>query len=338
MRNMFKNIVSLLHEGKDLVLVTVIASSGATPRGAGARMLVADTGRVCGTIGGGAVEYRSEQIAAQMLKDKCSGEHDFSLTRNDVENLGMICGGAVQVFFRYLPAGDAETLDLAEKAEALFRGGKDLWLLSDIGADGRLGLFAKETGYVGFDAPEWLTEELTRHPHRCQRDGRDIYVEQINSSGRVFVFGCGHVAQELVPVLSHVGFRCVALDDRPEFARMELFPTAEEVRLIDFERISDFVTVTEEDYVCVMTRGHAFDAVVQAQMLRTPACYIGVIGSAAKKKGVYQKLREEYGFEDADFARITSPIGLSIKAETPAEIAISIAGQLIELRATRNAG
>ena len=337
MRNMFRNISALLREGRDLVLVTVVASSGATPRGAGARMLVADTGRVCGTIGGGAVEYRSEQIAAQMLREKRSGEHDFSLTRDDVQNLGMICGGAVQVFFRYLPAGDAETLALAEAAEALYEKGADLWLLSDIGAEGRLGLYGKDCGYVSFDAPDWLVGELSRHPHRCVRDGRDIYVEQINSSGRVYVFGCGHVAQELVPVLSHVGFRCVALDDRPEFARRELFLTAEEVLLIDFERIADFVTLGEEDYACVMTRGHAFDAVVQAQMLKTPACYIGVIGSAHKKAGVFQRLREEYGFTDADFARITSPIGLSIKAETPAEIAISIAGQLIELRATRNA-
>ena len=337
MRNMFRQISALLHEGEDLVLVTVIASSGATPRGAGARMLISGAGRVCGTIGGGAVEYRSEQIAAQMLKDKRSGEHDFSLTRDDVQKLGMICGGAVQVFFHYLPAGDAETLALAETAEALFEKGRDLWLLSDIGAGGRLGLYGKDCGYVAFDAPAWLDAELGRHPHRCRKDGRDIYVEQINSSGRVYVFGCGHVAQELVPVLSHVGFRCVALDDRPEFARRELFPAAEEVLLIDFERIADFITVTEEDFVCVMTRGHAFDAIVQAQMLKTPACYIGVIGSKAKKAGVFQRLREEYGFGDADFARITSPIGLSIKAETPAEIAVSIAGQLIELRATRNA-
>ena len=336
MRNMFKKISALLREGRDLVLVTVVASSGATPRGAGARMLVAESGRVCGTIGGGAVEYRSEQIAAQMLRDKSSGEHDFSLTRDDVENLGMICGGAVKVFFRYLPAGDPETLALADRAEELFRGGKDLWLLSDIGADGRLGLYAKEEGFIGFDAPGWLGDELNRHPHRCVRDGRDIYVEQINSSGRVYVFGCGHVAQELVPVLSHVGFRCVALDDRPEFARSALFPTAEEVLLIDFERIADYITVTDEDYVCVMTRGHAFDAVVQAQMLKTPACYIGVIGSRHKKAGVFRRLHEEYGFTDEDFARITSPIGLSIKAETPAEIAISIAGQMIELRASRN--
>lgn len=336
MRNMFRQIASLLSQGKDLVLVTVIASSGATPRGAGARMLIADTGRVCGTIGGGAVEYRSEQIAARMLKEKCSGQQDFSLTKDDVQNLGMICGGAVQVYFRFLPAGDRETLALCEKAEDLYQKGEDLWLLSDIGDEGRLGLCAKSCGSLFVDAPDWLTGELSRHPKRLVKEGRDLYVEQINSSGRVYVFGCGHVAQELVPVLSHVGFRCVALDDRPEFARKELFPTAEEVLLIDFTRISDFITVGAEDYACVMTRGHAFDAVVQAQMLKTPACYIGVIGSRHKKAGVFQRLREEYGFTDEDFARVTTPIGLSIKAETPAEIAISIAGQMIELRATRN--
>ncbi len=338
MRTMLKTLAELLRGGEDAVLVTVIASSGATPRGAGARMLVGKSGRICGTIGGGAVEYRSEQIAAQVLKDRCSGERDFSLTKDDVQNLGMICGGAVNVFFRFIPAGDAETLAIADRAEELFDKGQDLWLLSEISDGGRLGLYTAETGFVGVDAPDWLLSTLSRHPQRTVKDGRDFYAEQINSSGRVFVFGCGHVAQELVPVLSHVGFRCVALDDRPEFATKALFPSAEEVLLVDFTRISDFVSVGREDYVCVMTRGHAFDAVVQAQMLKTPACYIGVIGSAHKKAGVFKKLREEHGFTDDDFQRITSPIGLDIKAETPAEIAISIAGQMIELRARRNEG
>lgn len=337
MRTMFRLIKENLEKGNDLVLVTVVASSGSTPRGAGARMLVGPGGRLHGTIGGGAVEYRSEQIAQRVLEDGNSGEYDFSLTKDDVQNLGMICGGAVNVFFAYLPAGDVHTLSVAEAAERMFAEGRDLWLLSDNRAGGRLALYSREQGFVGCEAMDWLLPALTRHPRRMTENGADIYCEQINSSGRVYVFGCGHVAQELVPVLSHLGFRCVALDDREDFARKELFPSAEEVKLIDFTRIADTVTVTEEDYVCVMTRGHAFDTVVQAQMLQTDACYIGVIGSAFKKAGVYRKLREDYGFADEDFARITSPIGLDIKAETPAEIAISIAGQLIEHRARRNA-
>lgn len=336
MKNMFSIMASRLSSGEALVLVTVIASSGATPRGAGARMLVGKEGRICGTIGGGAVEHRSEHIALQVLADGSSRGQDFSLTKDDVQNLGMICGGAVQVFFRYLPAGDEETLALCREAAGIFESGHDLWLLSELSDGGRLGLYSPASGFFGISAPDWVRSMLTRHPESRREDGRCFYAEQISSSGRVYVFGCGHVAQALVPALSRVGFRCVALDDRPEFADAALFPDAEEVLLIDFENIAAHVAVGAEDYVCVMTRGHAFDAVVQAQVLRTPACYIGVIGSRAKKAGVFQKLSEE-GFTEADFARITSPIGLEIKAETPAEIAVSITAQMILFRAERSA-
>ena len=336
MKMMFQTIAQRLRAGEDLVLVTVVASSGSTPRGAGSRMLISKTGRICGTIGGGAVEYRSEQLAQEVLQSRKSREQSFLLTKNDVQDLGMICGGDVQVFFHFLAAGDASVLALAEEAEALFAEGHDLWLVSELSAGGRLGLYSRERGFVGIDAPEALLDAMRRRPVREELDGRDFYVEQIQSSGRVLVFGCGHVAQALVPVLAKVGFRCVAMDDRPEFARADLFPDAADVRLIDFTNIAASVTITEEDYLCVMTRGHAFDAVVQAQAMQSPACYIGVIGSRKKIAGVTARLKEEYGFADADFERVTSPIGLAIRAETPEEIAVSIAAQLIALRAERS--
>ena len=336
MRNMFREIAGRLKSGEELVLVTVIASSGATPRGAGARMLVGKGGRICGTIGGGAVEFKSEQLAKKVLEEKRSGEHDFSLTKNDVQDLGMICGGAVNVYFSYIPANDGYVLGIAEEAERRFAEGEDLWLLSEISDGGKLGLWSAAEGFFGLEAPEWTRDIMSRHPTRRKQDGRDFYVEQINSSGKVYVFGCGHVAQELVPVLEHVGFHCVALDDRPEFANERVMRGAEKVLLVDFENIGASVTIGPEDYICIMTRGHAYDTVVQAQALRTPACYIGVIGSKAKTAGVQRQLREQ-GFTDEDFKRITTPIGLDIKAETPAEIAISIAAQMIEVRAGRNA-
>ena len=330
MRNMLKIMKQKLSGGEDLVLVTVIASSGATPRGAGARMLIGREGRICGTIGGGAVEYRSQQIAAKVLEEKTSFGHDFSLTKDDVQNLGMICGGAVNVFFRFIPAGDTGTLALAEKAEACFRKGTDLWLLTDVGAGGKMGLYTHETGYWGIDVTEGL--KLSRHPDRFG----DIFAEQINSCGRVYIFGGGHVAQELVPVLSHVGFRCVVMDDREEFTKRELFPAAEEIICGDLRRIGDYMTIGEEDYVCVMTRGHSHDTVVQAQVLKCRPCYCGVIGSAAKAAGVRRTLKEEYGLRDEELDLVTTPIGLNIKGETPAEIAISICAQMILHRAERN--
>ena len=328
MREMLKMMREKLESGEDLVLVTVVASDGATPRGAGARMLVSKDGRLRGTIGGGAVEYRSEQIAAEILKKKSSMEQDFHLTKDDVQNLGMICGGAVHVYFHYLPAGDQNAITVAAAAEGGFQSGKNLWLVTDIGEGGRL--------YLVNEFDPNLQEHLTRHPHQISENGRKLYIEQLVSSGRVYIFGCGPVAQELEPVLSHVGFRCVVMDDRPEWARKELFPTAEEVKLIDFNRISDSVSIGSSDYVCVMTRGHAFDTVVQAQVLPCHPCYCGVIGSRHKAAGVRKTLHEDYGISDADLDQVTTPIGLNIAAETPAEIAISIAGQMILVRSGVN--
>ncbi len=328
MRAMLNTMKTHLLQGEDLVLVTVVASSGATPRGAGARMLIGPQGRIAGTIGGGAVEYRSEQIAREVLSERKSLNHHFSLTKDDVQNLGMICGGNVTVFFHFLPAGDPAAIALAEEAEERFARGQDFWLVSDLSAGGCLRLADKSDAV--------LAPHLARHPQRIQADGKDLYIEQISSSGKVYIFGGGHVAQELVPVLAHVGFTCVVMDDREEFAKPELFPGAKQVILGDFRRVGDFLAIGEEDYVCVMTRGHAFDTLVQAQVLKCAPCYCGVIGSRHKAAGVRKVLAQEYGLSDAELDRVTTPIGLDIKGETPAEIAISIAAQMILVRAERS--
>lgn len=330
MKSLISSMYRQLSAGSDLVLVTVIAASGATPRGAGARMLVDKTGRICGTIGGGAVEYRAIQIAQTVLQNRSSAQHNFSLTRDDVQDLGMICGGAVQVFFHYLPAEDDEILALVHNADQRLSLGENLWLLSDLSEQGKLSVFGAP------DAPAYLLPYLKRKPTRILDANSDLFIEQIGFSSRVYIFGGGHVAQELVPVLSHIGFRCIVMDDRPEFTDPALFPAAEQVLLVNFSKINDFITINEDDYACVMTRGHAYDTVIQAQILRSHPCYIGVIGSAAKAAGVRNALIEEYGFTDADVDRITTPIGLKIGAQTPQEIAISIAAQMIAVRASQN--
>ena len=339
MRELFRQLGQNLKNNKDAVLVTVVASSGSTPRGAGARMLVTEAGRLYGTIGGGAVEYKSEKMAREVLKQKSSHTEHFRLYRNEVEDLGMICGGSVDVYFHYIPAGDQAVISLAETVEQLFRDGEQSWLISEIteGAGGALGVFGRQRGTVGMELPQEVISSLDNHPRVLTVGGKQYYYEQLIQPGRVYICGGGHVAQELVPVLARVNFRCVVLEDRPDFARPELFPGVEETRLVDFARLNDYVTITEDDYVCIMTRGHANDRRAQAQVLKTPAGYIGVIGSAKKTAGVFAALKEE-GFTDEDFKRITTPIGLDILAETPAEIAVSIAAQLIRVRAQLVAG
>ena len=164
--------------------------------------------------------------------------------------------------------------------------------------------------------------------------GRKYYSEPLQRAGTVYVFGGGHVAQELVPVIAHVGFKCVVYDDRPEFANSRLFPDAVNTIVGDFTSVFDKVTIREQDYVVIMTRGHQCDYDVQKQVLKTPAHYIGVMGSRQKLMTLAGKLQAE-GFTDQDIERFYSPIGLAILAETPAEIAISVAGELIMVRARR---
>lgn len=336
MRKLFSLLGETVKSGEDAVLVGIIASSGSTPRGAGAYMLVTKAGRIYGTIGGGAVEYRSEQMAAEVLKEKQSRLEFFCLTKNEVLDLGMVCGGDVHVYFHYISARDRWVATLTEQVELLFSRSESSWLISNItpGADTALSVYGATSGLTGCHVPDQVIQQLSSHDGPVTVGDQTYYCETLVRSGKVYIFGGGHVAQALVPVLTSVGFRCVVLEDREEFCNPALFPGVEETRLIDNEHVLDHVQITESDYVVIMTRGHSFDQDIQAQILKTPARYIGVIGSRRKTAKVFANLRE-LGFSDADFARITTPIGLDIGAETPAEIAVSIAAQLIAVRARR---
>ena len=326
MRELLALMEKQLQAGEPLVLVTVTAATGATPRGAGARMLVGTKGYLGGTIGGGAVEHRAIEIAGEVMTTQSSHSRDFSLNRTDVENLGMICGGEVHLYFQYLSAS-GEALPVVSRALELFRQGEAFWLVSKLWQNGGLSLYTRE------DAPHWLRPYLKQKPQLVREEERELYVEQVSTGGRVYIFGAGHVSRELEPVLSHLGFRCVVLDDRPEFAHKQYFPTAEAVLCVDLAHLEDAVSIGQEDYVCVLTRGHAFDTVVEAQVLGRHPRYNGMIGSRAKGEAVRRALEEEYGYSKEEIATIVSPVGLSIGAQTPAEIAISIAAQLIAVRA-----
>ena len=282
------------------------------------------------------MEYRAEQTALQVLEGKASIQQSFSLNRDDVQNLGMICGGEVHVYFRYLAPQDALAIRLTDRIEELFSNGEQSWLITELAEDrqGCLAVFGESSGLFGGPIPEEVFSALGSRPRQVSVDGRTYYCEKLVQAGRVFIFGGGHVAQSLVPALAAVDFRCIVLEERQEFCRPDLFPGVEATRLVQLNDPAVYQEITEHDYVCIMTRGHKDDLLVQANVLKTSARYIGVIGSRRKTAGVFAQLRG-MGFTDRDLQRITTPIGLDILAETPAEIAVSIAAQLIMHRAER---
>lgn len=343
MKKLFGELLTALEQKQGAVLVTIIASSGSTPRGAGSRMLVKADGTSIGTVGGGAVEYQAQCTALIALKEKASCVKGFTLTRNQVADIGMVCGGNVVVYFQYIRPGDEEMAVFCRLVLEALERDEDSWLILDVTEETAwsMGLYSTGTGLSGQlfkggeeAAASGLIPLLQTKAVQVEAGGRNYYCEPLVQAGTVYIFGGGHVAQELVPVLSHVGFRCVVYDDREEFANPRVFPQAWNTIVGDLENISQNITVRPQDYACIMTRGHQFDYFVQKQMMVLKPCYIGIMGSRNKIRVVTGKLLED-GFTEEEIGKCHMPIGTSIGAETPAEIAISIAGELISIRAGR---
>lgn len=155
--------------------------------------------------------------------------------------------------------------------------------------------------------------------------------EKNKNKNTVFIFGGGHVSIELAKTLKYVGFEYVVWDDRENFANVERFPEAKEVICALFENILERIKITKNDMVVVMTRGHVYDYMVEKQVLKSEAAYIGVIGSSSKNKVIREKLLTD-GYSEEEINRVCAPIGIPIAADTPEEIAISIAAEIIMFR------
>lgn len=158
----------------------------------------------------------------------------------------------------------------------------------------------------------------------------EVFVESLTMPLLVLCGG-GHVSKAVAAVAGHVGFRVVVLDDREAFANPERFPTAARTLAGPFEETLPQIDPGSNAYIVIVTRGHRMDGTCLGQALRTPARYIGMIGSKRKIRHIYDDLRRE-GFTDDDFRRVRAPIGLDIGALTSEEIAVAVVAEMIAIR------
>ena len=331
MQNLMEALGQELAQGRPAMLCTILESRGSAPRGAGAKMLLMQSGKFLGTIGGGIMEHLVLERAKEVLKTGCSLTESFNLNANASASIGMICGGSVRVFLQYCSPAWAEFFCTVA---AYMEKDQDVWLVTRAEENWICGLYDQAGQLLcGQPCPVGALSHLGKTPFLLETpEEAPVLVDPLSLSGYVYIFGGGHISQALVPVLAQVDFRPVIFEDRPEFARPELFPGAAGVYLGDFFNFGKTITVRRQDYIAIMTRGHMADHEVLEQALRTPARYLGLIGSRSKMAITRQKLLDA-GFTEADIRRIHNPIGLPILAETPAEIAISIAAEMIRHRA-----
>ena len=221
MNQIFAQLFYEMEKHRDTVLVTLIDAAGSAPRKSGSQMLVGANGRLTGTIGGGAVERRSEEMAMALLREKRSAVHDFLLhTAASGGDIGMVCGGDVTAHFQFIPAEDASWQALASALTERLTAHQRGWLV--LREDGGCGALLGPEGLLWGDLPEGV--ELTSLQVDCIRRG-GVFSMPLPIGERALLFGAGHISQALCPLLVTVGFRPVVFDCRPELATRKLFPT-----------------------------------------------------------------------------------------------------------------
>jgi xanthine dehydrogenase accessory factor len=253
----------------------------------------------------------------------------------------MICGGRQKILIEHLPPTQS-TIGLLSSLLNHWQAGRRSVLYTAFVQHGDAATVLSRTlepAGLPSELPASLRQEVAdlaasaRLPFTCSEGRLTVLVEPIRSPGTVFIAGSGHVGQATAALCATVGFRTVVLDDREDFLSRDRLPQADELRQVQgFEACFKGLEVTPDGFIVILTRGHIHDRAVLAQALGTPAGYIGMIGSLKKRDAIYQALLEE-GFATSDLDRVHCPIGLSIGADTPEEIAVSIVAELIQQRA-----
>ncbi len=339
--NLYFKAEELLSRGKKIIFAKIIRRSGSTPRDVGSMCIISENGDLYGTVGGGALEYKAQKRAIELLKSGKSFIYKFKLSNEDLAKNGMICGGNVDLYMIPLFPSNKETILIFNEIKKILTNNHSCTLITHIqdtlGAD-KPGQHAiiKENGQIlgQISDVDIASSDLNKNAthNLITLNGKDLFIEKITTNPRIFLFGAGHVSKYVAKLAKMVGFDISLIDDRPEFANNESFPDVDNIHILNFQKAFDELHISENSYILIITRGHLHDKDVLEQALATKAGYIGMIGSIKKRNIIYRSLIEK-GFSKETLEKVHSPIGLEIRAETPEEIAVSIVGELIKTRA-----
>lgn len=314
-------------------LTLVAQTHGSAPRSAGAWMALFEDGAVLGTVGGGSVEGIAQQDARELLQGRRSCLVRYTIGGRSSDT-GMICGGAVTLCHVLVDASLRGVL--AREREVLASRGEGV-LVVDLSVFGEGAGDSSQHGEASrrmvCGPVPMSVESMADQASVNAGIAGSRYLEPISPEGYTYIFGCGHVGRALAATLAATGFAVVACDDRPEMLAEGLMPDAVERRLVDYGNIADTCPIGSRDLVVCATSGHESDRAVVVQALACHPTYLGCLGS--KKKTAYVRGQlVEAGFGDDEIARVHMPVGVPIQAETPEEIAISIAAEMIAHRRT----
>lgn len=349
MRDIYSEIVKALEKKEKAALATLIMRTGSAPRAVGAKYLIKGDGTSVGSIGGGCVEAEVWQAAQEVVETRKRRILHFDLTSEQLAEGGLICGGNVDIFVEPL---QEDFLNIYQEAARIRQNGGSAILATLVSMEGNFprgegskiliktsgekigSLFGGvELGKNILDEGEILLKEKRPKVSVFSSEHRkmEVLLEPVFCEPTVYIFGGGHVSEQLAPLVKKVHFKVVVIDDREMFANRDRFPEVDEVVVSEFEKCFDQLNVDDSSYIVIVTRGHLYDGFVLEQAIKTNARYIGMIGSKKKIITLYQGLKKK-GISKEMLSRVHAPIGLDINSETPEEIAVSIVAELIKIR------
>lgn len=334
MKELLKKICDSLKSGEPLVCATIFGSLGSSPRTSGAKMIIFKDNSIFGTIGGGRLESQVLNKAIEVFNNKKNVTMHFDL--NGLKETDMICGGEVEVLLEYLCTDNIDIYKTSLQSIEENKKAQFITILNkkDLSIKRYLCTYSNDGEPEGIDTELYckVKENLGKKQLKTAEIDNSIYIiESISSNEILYIFGAGHISEKLAKLTKMVDFKTVIIDDRESFANRDRFPFVDDIKIIDsFDK--DFnIKIDEDTYIVAITRGHACDLKVMKQILKSKAKYIGMIGSKRKRVEICSKLKD-FGYDEEDFLRIHSPVGIEINADTPAEIAISIVAELIKVR------
>ncbi len=351
MREIYARMAQLEREGRRYAVCTVVRTVGSTPQVVGAKMIVDDLGRIAGTLGGGCVEGDAFDEARRVIGTSETSLREYELTEELAWDTGLVCGGTMWIWIepgeRALRLGDRELLgDLLAAstgghpvalATLLRKNGRDFEPAGRlfVETDGRIG---GGLGNVSLDerASAMAAEALRQGTARTLAldDDHEILIEPVLGKPHLVIVGGGHVGLAIARMAALLDYEVTVIEDRSDFATRERFPDGVEVMHADMVEALQTMEIGWNTFVVVATRGHKLDSHALRAAVRTPARYVGLLGSKRKTILIERMLRDE-GIAEERLRQVHAPIGLDLGGRTPAEIALSI---LAELSAERYGG
>jgi xanthine dehydrogenase accessory factor len=356
-RDILDTITKWWDSGETFGLATVVRTFRSAPREPGAALAVSDSGEVVGSVSGGCVEGAVYELAREVCETGQAVLQTYGVSDDDALSVGLTCGGILHIFVEPVDAAGfpelggvaagiaaGEPVAVATVIEGPGRVGarRVIWAAAEpgaaarVGAAGTLGAGDRLDQAVDDDVRGMLAQGLTgvrRYGAHGERRGDDlaVFVHSFAPPPRMLVFGAIDFAAAVARAGKFLGYRVTVCDARPIFATPARFPEADEV-VVDWpHRYLARTPVDERTVICVLTHDPKFDVPLLEVALRTPAGYIGAMGSRRTHEDRLARLREA-GLSAAELARLRSPIGLDLGARTPEETAVSVAAELIQLR------